>query len=90
MLITGRAHAGETHSSFIMRNMINDLTWQGDQYEYLLNNFIIKFIPMINVDGVVIGNSRSSLIGLDLNRRWTNPSPLLHPEVYFIKELMQK
>jgi murein tripeptide amidase MpaA len=44
---------------------------------------------MINVDGVVMGNARSSLVGLDLNRRWTDPNPLLHPEVYFLKETMK-
>ncbi len=45
---------------------------------------------MLNVDGVIIGNSRSSLIGLDLNRRWTDPNPVIHPEVYFLKKLMEK
>ena len=43
---------------------------------------------MINVDGVVIGNSRTSLVGLDLNRRWTEPNPLIHPEVFFLKKDM--
>jgi murein tripeptide amidase MpaA len=43
---------------------------------------------MINVDGVVIGNSRTSLVGLDLNRRWTEPNPLIHPEVFFLKKEM--
>jgi len=45
---------------------------------------------MINVDGVIMGNSRASLVGVDLNRRWTEPNPLLHPEVYFFKKLMIK
>ena len=43
---------------------------------------------MINVDGVVIGNARTSLVGLDLNRRWTQPNPLIHPEVFFLKKEM--
>lgn len=45
---------------------------------------------MVNIDGVVIGNARSSLVGLDLNRRWTDPNPMLHPEVYFLKKAMKK
>jgi murein tripeptide amidase MpaA len=45
---------------------------------------------MINVDGVVIGNARTSLLGLDLNRRWTQPNPLIHPEVYFLKRELLK
>lgn len=40
---------------------------------------------MINPDGVAIGNSRTSLMGLDLNRRWTLPNPIIHPEVFFLK-----
>lgn len=44
---------------------------------------------MINVDGVTMGNARSSLVGLDLNRRWTDPSPCIHPEIYSVKESMK-
>lgn len=59
-----------------------------DKYRYVLGHYILKFIPMINCDGVVIGNSRNSLVGVDLNRRWNEPNPLLHPEVYFTKIIM--
>lgn len=58
------------------------------KYESLLENYIIKLVPMVNADGVVIGNSRTSLVGLDLNRRWTQPNPLVHPEVFFLKKDM--
>lgn len=37
---------------------------------------------MVNVDGVIHGNNRCSLAGVDLNRKWKNPNPKLHPEVY--------
>ena len=62
----------------------------GDSNEakYLRNNFIIKIIPMVNVDGVICGNSRTSLAGCDLNRRWINPNEFLHPEIYKLKELI--
>ena len=43
---------------------------------------------MINPDGVVIGNSRCSLAGLDLNRRWSDPNPIMHPEIYLLKNNM--
>ena len=29
---------------------------------------------MVNPDGVAIGNYRTNLAGLDLNRKWNNPS----------------
>ncbi len=43
---------------------------------------------MVNPDGVTIGNSRCSLLGVDLNRRWANPKSILHPEIYFLKAAM--
>lgn len=55
------------------------------KYETLLSNYIIKVIPMVNPDGVALGNSRSSLAGVDLNRRWSNPVANIHPEIYFLK-----
>ena len=45
---------------------------------------------MINPDGVTLGNSRSSLVGVDLNRRWAEPNASIHPEIYFLKRIMQK
>ena len=42
---------------------------------------------MLNPDGVINGNYRCNILGVDLNRRWTNPSKLLHPEIFFSKQL---
>jgi murein tripeptide amidase MpaA len=36
---------------------------------------------MLNPDGVINGNHRTSLAGCDLNRRWAAPNKALHPEV---------
>lgn len=43
---------------------------------------------MLNIDGVVCGNYRTSFAGVDLNRRWTEPDPLLHPSVQGLKSVM--
>jgi len=40
---------------------------------------------MINVDGVICGNFRCDLAGMDLNRNWKNPSNPLHPQIFSIK-----
>jgi murein tripeptide amidase MpaA len=42
---------------------------------------------MLNPDGVIYGNYRCSLLGVDLNRRWINPSKILHPTIYYTKKL---
>jgi len=45
---------------------------------------------MLNPDGVIHGNYRCSLTGCDLNRRWKNPNPTLHPEVYYTKKMIME
>lgn len=53
---------------------------------------------MLNPDGVRYGNYRSNLIGrvfllisigVDLNRRWINPSRFLHPTIFWSKKLIK-
>ena len=88
MYIIARQHAAETHGSWIMKYLIKELTQNASKYDLLLSNYIVKLIPMINPDGVTIGNSRVSLVGQDLNRRWANPDPTIHPEIHFVKEIM--
>ena len=40
---------------------------------------------MINPDGVCVGNNRTSLSGIDLNRDWDEPDLLISPEINAIK-----
>jgi cytosolic carboxypeptidase protein 2/3 len=72
-----------------MKNILLEFATNYEKYDKLLTNFIVKLVPMINPDGVVLGNARCSLAGLDLNRRWSDPSPIMHPEIYFLKNHMR-
>jgi len=45
---------------------------------------------MLNVDGVTVGNFRTSLCGKDLNRTFKLNSDVLIPEVKALKELAVK
>ena len=85
VIITGRVHPGESNSSFIVEGIIKFLTSNHREAKILRQNYIFKIIPMLNPDGVVYGNYRSSLLGVDLNRRWINPSKILHPSIYYTK-----
>jgi murein tripeptide amidase MpaA len=51
---------------------------------------IFKIIPMINPDGVVVGNFRTSLAGKDLNRVFKTNQDILYPEVKALKNLVNK
>lgn len=45
-------------------------------------------VPMLNPDGVYLGNYRCSLMGFDLNRHWEGPSPWAHPTLHATKQLV--
>ena len=56
-----------------------------DEAEELRKHFVFRIIPMLNIDGVIYGNYRCSLLGVDLNRKWVSPNKFLHPTVYYAK-----
>ena len=47
-------------------------------------------MPLVNPDGVVLGNTRCNISGKDLNRKWHQPDKATTPEIYYIKEQMKK
>ena len=50
---------------------------------FLRNVFTIILVPMVNADGVIVGNYRNSLSGKDLNRTFKTESTS-YPEVLFL------
>ena len=88
MILTGRVHPGESNCSWMMQGFIKALMGNSTQAQELRKRIIFKIIPMINVDGVIVGNYRTSMSGNDLNRRYLEPDSRLHPEVWSIKHLI--
>ena len=87
LFITARVHPGETQASFSLEGMMNYLLSDIPEAKALRSKYIIYVIPMLNIDGVIHGNHRTDLTGSDLNRRWSEPSPYLHPIIYATKNL---
>ena len=85
IFLIARQHPSETVGSWKIKGAIKFLLGNSDEAKYLRDNFIFKIIPMINVDGVIQGNTRTSIAGCDLNLRWRNPNEFFHPEIYYIK-----
>lgn len=90
VLLTARVHPGETNASWIMHGMLDYLTGDSEEAQKLRRLCVFKIVPMLNPDGVINGNYRTSLSGEDLNRRWSNPDPHMHPEIHHTKRLLTK
>ena len=73
IVITARVHPGETGASYMMKGVIDYLVGPSIGARILRDNFVIKIVPMLNPDGVINGNTRCSLAGVDLNRNWMDP-----------------
>lgn len=89
MVLTARVHPGESNSSFMMKGVIDFLTSDSREAKLLRKKFVFRIVPMLNPDGVIYGNYRCSLLGVDLNRRWKSPNIHLHPTIYYTKKLIQ-
>lgn len=89
VFITARVHPGESVGSWMMKGVLDFLSDPSSvEAEVLRQHFVFKIVPMLNPDGVINGNYRCSLAGCDLNRRWKNPSKVLHPTIYHTKQLI--
>lgn len=86
-MITSRVHPGESNASWMMKGLMDMLFFPQTPEEkeivhFLKEKFEFYLIPMLNPDGVITGNYRCSLASCDLNRKWTNPSKILHPTIF--------
>lgn len=90
IVITGRVHPGETNASWIVHGLIKFLVGRDKVAKELRKRIIFKIIPMINADGVIVGNTRCSMIGRDVNRLFSKPNQKLTPEPYYLRALVKE
>ncbi|XP_013776221.2 cytosolic carboxypeptidase 6-like [Limulus polyphemus] len=89
VFVTARVHPGESPASYVCQGLMDYLVSNTPIARCLRRNLVFKFIPMLNPDGVFVGNYRTSLLGADLNRCWQDPSPLAHPTLHATKKLLE-
>ncbi|CAK0862674.1 unnamed protein product [Prorocentrum cordatum] len=90
VVISSRVHPGETNASWMAHGLIGFLLSPTAEAEVLRDNFVFQIVPMLNPDGVICGNYRCGLCGVDLNRQWQHPSKALHGTVYAMKKMIRK
>ncbi|OLP87779.1 Cytosolic carboxypeptidase 4 [Symbiodinium microadriaticum] len=85
IVITARQHPGEVVGSWAVQGLLRFLLGPTPAACRLREVYLFHVIPMVNVDGVVHGNSRCTLAGVDPNRVWHDPNPILHPVIFALK-----
>ncbi|XP_068230419.1 cytosolic carboxypeptidase 2-like isoform X1 [Palaemon carinicauda] len=90
VVLTARVHPGETPSSWIMKGVLDFLTMDHPKAHELRSQFIFKVIPMLNPDGVIVGNHRCSLVGRDLNRQYKMVVKEMFPAIWHTKAMVRR
>ncbi|XP_047482913.1 cytosolic carboxypeptidase Nna1-like [Penaeus chinensis] len=90
VVLTARVHPGETPSSWIMKGILDFLTADHPKAHDLRSQFIFKVIPMLNPDGVIVGNHRCSLVGRDLNRQYKMVVKEMFPAIWHTKAMVRR
>ncbi|XP_068943379.1 cytosolic carboxypeptidase 3 isoform X1 [Petaurus breviceps papuanus] len=90
VILTARVHPGETNSSWIMKGFLDYILGDSSDAQLLRDTFIFKVIPMLNPDGVIVGNYRCSLAGQDLNRCYTSIQKDSYPSVWYTRNMIRR
>ncbi|XP_072529757.1 cytosolic carboxypeptidase 2-like [Salminus brasiliensis] len=90
VVLTARVHPGETNSSWVMKGILDFLLGESPDAALLRDLFVFKLVPMLNPDGVIVGNSRCSLTGRDLNRNYRSVFKNSFPSVWATRQMVQR
>ncbi|KAL0968425.1 hypothetical protein UPYG_G00266690 [Umbra pygmaea] len=90
VVVTARVHPGESNSSWMMQGFLDFLLGESDDARLLRDTFVFKVVPMLNPDGVVVGNYRCSLAGRDLNRNYNTLLRDSFPCVWHTRNMIKR
>lgn len=80
--VQARQHPAECGSSWTCESFLRWLLGDSGSARALREHAVVHVLPMVNPDGVALGNYRTNLAGLDLNRQWSSANPATSPEVH--------
>ncbi|XP_040894106.1 cytosolic carboxypeptidase 2 [Toxotes jaculatrix] len=90
VVVTARVHPGETNGSWMMEGLLDFLLGDSEDAQLLRDTFVFKVVPMLNPDGVVVGNYRCSLAGRDLNRNYKTMLRDFFPCVWHTRNMVER
>uniref|UniRef100_A0A8C3HUZ2 Peptidase M14 domain-containing protein n=1 Tax=Chrysemys picta bellii TaxID=8478 RepID=A0A8C3HUZ2_CHRPI len=89
VVLSARVHPGETNGSWVMRGFLDFILSDSPDAQLLRELFIFKVVPMLNPDGVIVGNYRCSLAGRDLNRNYRTVLKESFPCIWHTRSMIQ-
>ncbi|EOA97725.1 Cytosolic carboxypeptidase 3, partial [Anas platyrhynchos] len=90
VILTARVHPGETNSSWIMKGFLDYILGNSHKAQQLRDTFVFKVVPMLNPDGVIVGNHRCSLTGKDLNRKYKCKVKKCYPSIWYTRNMIRR
>ncbi|XP_015269988.1 PREDICTED: cytosolic carboxypeptidase 2 [Gekko japonicus] len=90
VVLSARVHPGETNSSWVMRGFLDFILSDSLDAQLLRDLFIFKIVPMLNPDGVIVGNYRCSLAGRDLNRNYRTVLKESFPCIWHTRAMIKR
>ncbi|NXN13638.1 CBPC2 carboxypeptidase, partial [Indicator maculatus] len=90
VVLSARAHPGESGGSWAMQGFLDFLLSAHPDAQLLRRLFVFKVVPMLNPDGVVVGNSRCSLAGGDPNRAYGTALRGSFPGVWHLRAMVER
>ncbi len=89
--IIARQHPGESMAQWCAEGIISRLLDETDAVaRALLKKWRFFVVPNMNPDGSFRGHLRSNAAGANLNREWLTPDMKRSPEVFLVRQRMQK
>lgn len=90
VVVSARVHPGETPASWAMKGLLDFLASDKDADARRLRQHVqVIVVPMLNPDGVFVGNYRCNSLGLDLNRCWAADGMDADPGIEALSQLLQ-
>ncbi len=82
-------HPAETTSYFTVEGFVEWLLSGNPQAEVLLDHALIELCPMVNPDGVFLGNYRVNANSANLENEWTAPYNSMQPEIIALRTAIE-
>lgn len=90
-VVSARVHPGEVPASHVLNGFLAFALRADDpRARALRETFVLKLIPCLNPDGVFHGHYRLDTRGVNLNRCYSDPDPVLHPAIHATRALLSQ